>query len=170
MGQVIGTIAGLLTAFAITFIILTFGLSIPEDVISGTVVNDFLAHADLEAKLAIVGTVLYQSSMAQNIGDILGYGANGSSVLMFLAWGTGGLVAGLLAREVVPAILAAIFSVIIGAFLIWLLIFFINTTDFMALFGSPSLSIMERVLMGSLYPGIAAFVGGLLGGGISRRR
>ena len=171
MGQILGTFVGLITAFVITFIILTFGLSIPEDVIGGTVVNDFLSRSDLELKLTVVGTVLYASSLTGiNLGTFVGFGASGSTVLMFLAWGTGGLIAGLLAGDFVEGIFAAVFAVIVGAFLTWLLVFFVQTTDFMAILGTESILLLQVVLEGALYPGIAAVVGGLLGGGISRDR
>ncbi|MFX1368353.1 MAG: hypothetical protein ACFFAY_07135 [Promethearchaeota archaeon] len=171
MGQGIGTIVGLITAFAIAFVILTFGGSMPEDLISSSIVDDFYLHVDLEARLAVVGTVLYPSALGSaSLGQILSYGAQGSTVLMALAWGTAGLLAGLLARDFIQGILAAVFSVILGAFLTWLLFFFIQTGDITQLFGGPSMIILQATLEGSLYPAIAAVVGGLLGGGITRER
>ncbi len=166
MGQVLGTFVGLIIAFVFAFLVLMFGGSIHEDLISPAIVADFLNRPDLELKLAVVGTVLYPPFL----GLQLGFGAQGSTILMFLAWGTGGFVAGLLARDIVPGILAAVFSVIIGAFLIWLLVFFIGTVDFLALFGGESLLILQFVLEGSLYPGIAAAIGGLIGGAVMRDR
>jgi hypothetical protein len=97
-------------------------------------------------------------------------GADGASVLMFLAWGTGGLIAGLIARDFVQGIFAAVFATILGAFLTWLLIFFIQTEDFYAIFGHFSMSILNDILFATIYPAIAAIVGGLLGGGITRER
>jgi len=123
MGQISGTIAGLVVAFLITFLILMFGGHIHEDLIPPAIVEDFLSRPDLELKLAVVGTVMFPPY----IGMQLGFGAQGSTILMFLAWGTGGLVAGALAREIVPGIFAALFAVILGAFLMWLLIFFIES-------------------------------------------
>ena len=85
MSQGIGTIVGLITAFVITFLILTFGGFIPTQVIDAYIVNDFLTSIDLELKLAIVGTVLYPSTFTvPNLGSILGLGAQGATVLMFL--------------------------------------------------------------------------------------
>ncbi|MCF2136028.1 MAG: hypothetical protein K9W43_02210 [Candidatus Thorarchaeota archaeon] len=166
MGQVLGTFVGLLIAFVFTFLILMFGGSIHEDLINPAIVADFINRPDLEFKLAIVGTVLYPPFLGMQ----LGFGAQGSTILMFLAWGVGGLIAGLLARDIVPGILAAVLSVVIGAFLIWLLVFFIGTVDFMALFGGESMLILQFVLEGALYPGIAAAIGGLIGGAIMRDR
>lgn len=171
MGQILGILTGIITAFVIVFIILTFGQFIPTDVINVNVVTDFLSRTDLELKLAIVGTVLYPTSLTSvNLGTYVGYGSQGSSVLMFLAWGTGGLIAGLVSRDFVQGILSAIFAVILGAFLTWLLVFFIRTTDPLALLSGESMFLMQVVLEGAIYPAIAAFVGGLLGGGISRER
>jgi hypothetical protein len=161
----------LITAFAIAFVILTFGGSMPEDLISSAIVDDFYLHVDLEARLAVVGTVLYPSALGSaSLGQILSYGAQGSTVLMALAWGTAGLLAGLLARDFIQGILAAVFSVILGAFLTWLLFFFIQTGDIAQLFGGLSMVILQATLEGSLYPAIAGVIGGLLGGGITRER
>ena len=171
MGQIAGTIAGLITAFAIVFIILTFGLAIPNDIIRSSIVTDFLSRTDLELKLTIVGTVLYPSSFGGiTLGTYVGYGADGATVLMALAWGTGGLVAGLVSREVAQGLLAAIFSVVLGAILIWLLVFFVVTTDYSAIIGGESILILQVVLEGAFYPAIAVVIGGLLGSGISRER
>ncbi|MFW9966633.1 MAG: hypothetical protein ACFFEA_05710 [Candidatus Thorarchaeota archaeon] len=171
MGQLLGTFTGLITAFAIAFVILTFGGVMPEDLISSTIVADFLSHTDLEMRLAVVGTVLYPPTAGfTGLGAILLTGAQGGTVLMALAWGTGGLVAGLFARDILSGILAALFAVVAGAFLTWMLVFVIRTTDFAAIFGGPSMLILEAVLYGSLYPAIAAVVGGILGGGITRQR
>ncbi|MFW9799313.1 MAG: hypothetical protein ACFFD9_02675 [Candidatus Thorarchaeota archaeon] len=171
MGQTLGTFVGLITAFAIAFVILTLGGIMPEDLISTTIVNDFLGYPDLEMRLAVVGTVLYPGPVGiSGLGAILGTGAQGGTVLMALAWGTGGLVAGLLARDILSGILASLFAVVIGAFLTWILVFVIQTADFLALFGGPSMVLLEAILYGSLYPAIAAVVGGILGGGITRER
>ncbi|MFW9953257.1 MAG: hypothetical protein ACFFD3_01805 [Candidatus Thorarchaeota archaeon] len=171
MGQALGILAGLLTGFIIVFLILTFGQFIPADVVSVSIVNDFLSRTDLELKLTVVATVLYPSSVTTiNLGTYVGYGAQGSTVLMFLAWGTAGLIAGLVSRDFVQGIFAAILAVVLGAFLTWLLVFFIRSTDPLALFSGESMLILEVVLGGAIYPAIAAFVGGLLGGGISRER
>jgi hypothetical protein len=166
LGQAIGAIFGLLTAFLVTFVILMFGSYIPTDVVSSAIVNDFLGLPDLEIKLAVVGTVLYPPYL----GGMLSYGASQSTVLMAVAWGTGGLVAGLLARDFVQGIFAAIFAVIIGALLTWLIVFINATTDLTIIFSDLSLLIMQNTLQGALYPGIAAVIGGILGGGITRRR
>ncbi|MHA1215869.1 MAG: hypothetical protein ACTSPE_11290 [Candidatus Thorarchaeota archaeon] len=166
MGQVVGTLVGLVVAFLITFLILMFGGSIHEDLINPAIVADFLNQPDLELKLAVVGTVLYPPYLGMQ----LAFGAQGSTILMFLSWGTGGLVAGALTRDIVQGVMAAVFSVIVGAFLVWLLIFFIGTYDFMAIFGVESMLILQFVLEGSVYPGIAAAIGGLLGAGITRER
>lgn len=169
MSQVIGTFIGLIVAFAITFAILTFAIVIPfniNDVIHASIVDDFQIVTDLELKLAVVGSVLYPND---RLYTLIG-GADGASVLMFLAWGTGGLVAGLIARDFVQGIFAAIFSTIVGAFLIWLLVFFIQTTNFYDIIGGLSMSILNSILLGTIYPAIAAIVGGLLGGGITRER
>jgi hypothetical protein len=171
MGQILGILSGLLTAFAIVFLVLTFGLFIPTDVISAAVVDDFLSLPDLELKLTVVATVLYPSSITTvNLGTYVGYGAAGGTVLMFLAWGTAGLIAGLVSRDFVQGIIASVFAVIIGVFLTWLLVFFIRTTDPLALLSGESMFLLEVVLGGAIYPAIAAFVGGILGGGISRER
>lgn len=171
MGQILGILSGLITAFVIVFLILTFGLFIPTDVISAAVVDDFLSFTDLELKLTVVATVLYPSSFTTvNLGTYVNYGADGSTVLMFLAWGTAGLIAGLVSRDLVQGIISAIFAVIIGVFLTWLLVFFIRSTDPLALLSGESMFLLEVVLGGAVYPAIAAFVGGVLGGGISRRR
>jgi len=171
MGQIAGTLAGIVTAFAIVFIILTFGLIIPNDVIRSSIVTDFLSRTDLELKLTIVGTVLYPSSLGGiTLGTYVGYGADGATVLMALAWGTGGLVAGLVSREVAQGVLAAIFSVVLGAILVWLLVFFVVTTDYSAIIGGESILILQVVLEGAFYPAIAVVIGGLLGSGISRER
>jgi hypothetical protein len=170
LSQVIGTFVGLIVAFAITFAILTFAIIIPfniNDVIDAAIVEDFINSPDLELKLAVVGTVLYPNEAFYAITQI---GADGATVLMFLAWGTGGLIAGLIARDFVQGIFAAIFATIVGAFLIWLLVFFIKTEDFYALIGSLSMSILNSILYATIYPAIAAVVGGLLGGGITRER
>ncbi|MFW9887323.1 MAG: hypothetical protein ACFFER_04030 [Candidatus Thorarchaeota archaeon] len=171
MGQLLGTFTGLITAFAIAFVVLTFGGVMPEDLISSTIVADFLSWTDLEMRLAVVGTVLYPPIVGlTGLGAHLETGAQGSTVLMALAWGTGGLVAGLFARDILSGILAALFAVVTGAFLTWLLVFAIQTTDIMALFGGASMVILEAVLYGSIYPSIAAVVGGILGGSITRER
>ena len=166
MGQAIGALFGLLTAFLLTFVILMFGSFIPADVVNPTIVADFLGYPDLELKLAVVGTVLYPPQL----GIMLQYGAEHPTVLMAVAWGTGGLVAGLLARDFVQGIFAAIFAVIIGALLTWLIVFIVGTEDLTAIFGTLSLLAMQYALEGALYPGIAAVIGGILGGGISRER
>jgi hypothetical protein len=169
LSQVIGTFIGLIVAFAITFAILTFAIVIPfniDDVIHSSIVNDFLSFSDLELKLAVVGSVLYPNTQLYNL---IG-GAPGATVLMYLAWGTGGLIAGLIARDFVQGVFAAVFATIVGAFLIWLLVFFIQTEDFYALIGPLSMSILNNILLATLYPAIAAIVGGLLGGGITRER
>jgi len=171
MGQILGILSGLLSAFIIVFLILTFGPFIPNDVIHANIVADFLSFPDLELKLTVVATVLYPSSITTvNLGTYVGYGAGGSTVLMFLAWGTAGLIAGLVSRDLVQGIVAAIFAVVVGVFLTWLLVFFIRTTDPLALLSGESMFLLEVVLGGAIYPSIAAFVGGLLGGGISRER
>jgi hypothetical protein len=170
LSQVLGTFVGLVVSFAITFAILTFAIVIPfdiNDVIRASIVQDFINESELELKLAVVGTVLYPSSGLYNVTTI---GAQGASVLMFLAWGTGGLIAGLIARDFVQGIFAAVFSTIIGAFLIWLLVFFIKTENFYDLIGPLSMTILNNILISTLYPAIAAVVGGLLGGGITRER
>jgi len=172
LGQGLGTIFGLITAFAIVFLVMTFGPFMPEDLISSSVVTDYLAFDDLELKLAIVGTILYPTAFsAASLGSVLGYGATGASVLMFLSWGTGGLIAGLLSKDFIPGILSAVFAAIIGAILTWLLIFMISPTfDIMAIFSSSSLIVMQVTLEGAIYPCIACTIGGILGGGITRDR
>ncbi|NWF96152.1 MAG: hypothetical protein HXY34_08410 [Candidatus Thorarchaeota archaeon] len=166
MGQILGTLTGLIVAFVMCFLLLTFGALMPSQLIDAATVLDFLSSTDLEIRLAVVGTVLYPPLL----GTQLGVGAQSSTVLMFLAWGTGGLIAGLMTRNVPPAVFAAVFSVIIGAFLTWLLVFFINTLDFAAIFGGESLLLLQFVLEGCLYPVIAAGIGGALGGAITRER
>jgi hypothetical protein len=172
LGQGLGTIFGLITAFAITFIVMTFGIYMPADLISPTVVQDFLNYSDLEFRLAVVGTILYPSALGgASLGSVLGYGSSGASVLMFLAWGTGGLIAGLMSKDFLPAILAAVFAAIIGAFLTWLLVFVISPGfDIAAIFAPGSLLLMEVALEGAIYPAIACIIGGILGGGITRDR
>lgn len=174
MGQGIGTLVGLITAFAITFIVLTLGVYMPNDLIASTIVDDFLVFNDLELRLAVVGTILYPAPAflgSTTLGNLVMYGAPGATALMWLAWGTGGLVAGLLTKEVFPGILSAIFSAVIGAFITWLL-FFIISPDFnlMAIFQQGSLLIMQASLEGTIYPAIACAIGGLLGGAITRSR
>ena len=166
MGQGLGTLVGLVVAFTVTFVILTFGLFIPPDVVDPRIIDDFLTFTDLELKLVVMGTVLYPS----NLGFHLEYGAQEVPVLMFLTWGLGGLIAGLLSKDILPGVLSAVFSAIIGAFLVWLLVFFVQVPDFTQIAGAESMILLERVLTGTLYPVIATAVGGLLGGGISRQR
>jgi hypothetical protein len=172
LGQGLGTIFGLVTAFAITFVVMTFGIYMPADLISTTVVQDFLSNSDLEIRLAVVGTILYPSALGgSSLGSVIGYGAEGASVLMFLAWGTGGLIAGLMSKDFLPAIMAAVFAAIIGAFLTWLLVFVISPGfDIAMIFAPGSLLLMEVALEGAIYPAIACVIGGLLGGGITRDR
>ncbi len=171
LGQLIGTLAGMITAFVICFIILTFGSLMPEALIPASVVADFLSWPDLELRFIIVGTVLYPSALGgQSLAALLGMGAGNSSVLMFLAWGTAGLVAGLLARGLLQGVLAAVFSAVSGAVLIWLLIFFVQTTDVSALFGTASMLILQAAFEGCIYPCIAVVIGGILGGAITRQR
>ena len=174
MGQGIGTLLGLITAFVITFIVLTFGAIIPNDLISGIVTTDFLNLSDLELRLAVVGTVLYPSPGflgTPSLGALVGYGAEGWSVLMWLAWGTGGLLAGLASKDFIPGVMAAVIGAVIGAFLTWLLFFMISPAfDIMAIFEPGSMYIMQAALEGTIYPAIACTIGGLLGGGISRDR
>lgn len=162
---------GLVVGFAISFVILTLGTIMPDALIPSSVVADFLSRPDLEVRLAIIGTVMYPSAFGpMSLGAVLLMGARSATVLMFLAWGTGGLLAGLLARGPVQGIFSGVFSVLLGAFLIWLLVFFIQTPDFGALFGTASMLILQAVFEGSVYPIIAVAVGGLLGGAISRER
>jgi hypothetical protein len=172
LGQGLGTLFGLITAFAIVFLVMTFGPFMPEDLITSSVVTDYLAVEDLELKLAIVGTILYPSALGgASLGSLLHYGASGASVLMFLAWGTGGLVAGMLSKDFLPGILSAVFAAIIGAILTWLLFFALSSAaDIMAIFSSSSLLLMQVALEGAIYPCIACTIGGILGGGITRDR
>jgi hypothetical protein len=177
LGQGLGTLLGLVTAFAMTFIILTFGMVMPNDLIAATIVDDFLMHSDLEVRLAVTGTILYPAPAflgSTSLGSLVGYGAAGATVLMWLAWGTGGLVAGLLTKDIFPAILSAIFSAIIGAFLTWLLFFMISpsfaSTGIAAIFQQGSLLIMQASLEGTIWPAIACAIGGILGGAITRDR
>jgi hypothetical protein len=173
LGQTLGTFVGLITAFAIAFAILTLGGIMPEDLISSIIVDDFLSLPDLENRLVVVGTVLYPGPVGfglVGLGTIIGSGAEGATVLMALAWGTGGLVAGLLTRDILGGILAALFAVVLGAFLTWMLVFVIRTLDFTLLFSGQSMVLLEAILYGSLYPAIAAVIGGLLGSGITRER
>jgi hypothetical protein len=172
LGQGIGTLLGLITAFGIAFLVMTFGIYMPEDLISSAVVTDFLSNADLELRLAVVGTILYPSALGgASLGSVVGYGASGASVLMFITWGTGGLVAGLLSKDFLPGILAAVFAAILGAILTWLLFFIISPGfDIMAIFSNASLLLMQVALEGAIYPCIACAIGGILGGGITRDR
>lgn len=174
MGQGLGTLLGLITAFIITFVVLTFGIYMPNDLISGIVVDDFLTLGDLELRLAVVGTVLFPSPGflgSPSLGTLVGYGAEGWSVLMFLAWGTGGLIAGLASKDFLPGIMAAVIGAVIGAFLTWLLFFMISPAfNITAIFEPGSMYIMQAALEGTIYPAIACAIGGLLGGGISRDR
>jgi hypothetical protein len=166
MNQIVGTLVGLLVTFILTFVFLMLGSFMPADVISPTIVNEFLSYPDLEIKLAIVGTILYPP----HLGQILSYGATQSTVLMAVTWGTGGLIAGLISRDFVQGVFAALFSVILGAFLTWIIIFLVASGNFALLFSPLSLSIMENSLLGAIYPAIASVIGGVLGGGISRER
>jgi hypothetical protein len=50
LGQGLGTLFGLITAFAIAFLVMTFGPFMPEDLISSSIVTDFLSNADLVYK------------------------------------------------------------------------------------------------------------------------
>ena len=171
MGQGLGTLFGLITAFAIVFLVMTFGIFMPEDLITSSVVTDYLSVDDLELKLAIVGTILYPSAFGgASLGSLVNYGAAGASVLMFLAWGTGGLVAGMLSKDFLPGILSAVFAAILGAILTWLLFFMLSTSDIMAIFSSSSLLLMQVALEGAIYPCVACTIGGILGGGITRDR
>jgi hypothetical protein len=177
LGQGVGTLLGLVTAFAMTFVIMTFGDFMPNDLIAGTIVSDFLMTGELEVRLAVTGTILYPAPAilgSTSLGSLVGYGAPGATVLMWLAWGTGGLVAGLLTKEIFPGILSAIFSAIIGAFLTWILFFMISpsfaSTGIGAIFQQGSLLIMQASLEGTIYPAIACAIGGFLGGGITRER
>jgi hypothetical protein len=174
LGQGLGTLIGLITAFAIAFVVLTFGDFIPNDLISGIVVTDFLNHNDLELRLAVVGTVLFPSPGflgTASLGELVGYGAEYASGLMWLSWGTGGLLAGLASKDFLPGVMAAIVGAVIGAFLTWLLFFMISPTfNIMGIFEPGSMYIMQAALEGTIYPAIACAIGGLLGGGISRDR
>lgn len=162
---------GLIVGFVLSFAILTLGTVMPEALIPSSIVADFLSRPDLEVRLAIAGTVMYPSAFGSiSLGGMLHMGASSATVLMFLAWGTGGLVAGLLARGPVQGIFAGVFSVILGALLIWLLVFFIQTPDFSAIFGTGSMLILQAAFEGTVYPLIGVGVGGLLGGAISRER
>ncbi len=177
MGQGLGTLMGLIVAFAFTFIILMLGAFMPNDLIASTIVDDFLVTGELEIRLAVTGTILYPAPSflgSTTLGSLVGYGAPGATVLMWLAWGTGGLVAGLMTKEIFPGILSAVFSAIIGAFLTWLL-FFILSPDFStigigAIIQGGSLLIMQASLEGTIFPAIACAIGGLLGGAITRDR
>jgi hypothetical protein len=166
LGQGIGTIVGLIIAFAMTFIVLTFGIYIPPQVIPDVIVEDFLARADLELRFAIVGTVLFPPQL----GAVLGYGADQTTVLAFVTWGFAGLIAGLLSKGFLEGVLSAVFAAIIGSFATWLIIFFIQTGDVALIFGTASMLILQVTLEGAIWPSIAAAVGGILGGGISRER
>jgi len=177
LGQVLGTLFGLITAFAMTFVVLMLGVFMPNDLIASTIVDDFLATSELEIRLAVVGTILYPAPTllgSTSLGSLVGYGAPGATVLMWLAWGTGGLIAGLMTKEIFPGILSAVFSAIIGAFLTWLLFFMISpsfaSTGIAAIFQQGSLLIMQASLEGTIYPAIACAIGGLLGGAITRDR
>ncbi|MBY8997453.1 MAG: hypothetical protein KGD60_06960 [Candidatus Thorarchaeota archaeon] len=174
MGQGIGTLFGLITAFAMTFVVLTFGTFMPNDLIASTVVADFLVTGELEIRLAVTGTILYPAPAflgSTSLGSLVGYGSAGASVLMWLAWGTGGLVAGLFTKDIFPGILSGVFSAVIGAFLTWLLFFIISPGfDVMAIFQQGSLLIMQASLEGTIFPVIACAIGGLLGGAITRDR
>lgn len=166
MGQITGAFLGFITAFIACFLILLFGTFVPEDVVASSIVDDFVGHPDLELKLAIVGTVLYPP----HLGQMLPYGAQQSTVLMALVWGLGGLLAGLVSRDIVKGVFAAIFAVVIGAVLTWLMVFIVQTADIAAIFGSLSLLILQVTFEGTLYPLIAAVIGGLLGSAITRER
>ncbi|MFW9975239.1 MAG: hypothetical protein ACFFDQ_08250 [Candidatus Thorarchaeota archaeon] len=174
MGQGLGTLMGLIIAFAITFVVLMFGSFMPNDLIASTIVDDFLITSELELRLAVVCTVLYPAPAflgSTSLGAIYPIGATGATVLMWLAWGTGGLVAGLMTKEIFPGILSAVFSAIIGAFLTWLLFFMIlHGGDIASIFQQGSLLIMQVSLEGTIYPAIACAIGGLLGGAITRDR
>ncbi len=173
MGQGLGTLMGLITAFALVFLVLMLGDFMPNDLISSTVVEDFLMTNELEIRLAVAGTILYPAPGfigSTSLGSLVGFGASGATVLMWLAWGTGGLVAGLLTKEIFPGILSAVFAAIIGAFLTWILFFMIQSGDISAIFRQDSLFIMQASLEGTIYPAIACAIGGLLGGAITRDR
>jgi hypothetical protein len=171
VGQGLGTIFGLITAFAITFVVMTFGSYMPRDLISPDIVQSFLSSSDLEIRLAVIGTILYPPALnLAGLSSVLTYGATGASVLMFLAWGTGGLVAGLMSKDFLPAIMSAVFAAIVGAFLVWLLVFAIQISDIMRIFDTGSLLFLELAIQGAIYPCIACAIGGVLGGGITRDR
>jgi uncharacterized membrane protein YeaQ/YmgE (transglycosylase-associated protein family) len=174
LGQGLGTLLGLITAFAITFIVMTFGVYMPNDLIASTIVDDFLVFNDLELRLAVVGTILYPAPAflgSTSLGNLVMYGAPGATVLMWLAWGIAGLIAGLITKEILPGILSAIFAAVIGAFLTWLLFFAVSPGfDLMAIFQQGSLLIMQASLEGIIYPAIACAIGGLLGSAITRAR
>jgi hypothetical protein len=177
LGQGLGTLLGLITAFALTFVVLIFGGIMPNDLIASVIVEDFLITGELEIRLAVAGTILYPAPAflgSTSLGSLVGYGASGATVLMWLAWGTGGLVAGLMTKEVFPGILSAIFSAIIGAFLTWILFFMISpsfaSTGIAAIFQQGSLLIMQASLEGTIYPAIACAIGGILGRAITRDR
>ncbi|MBD3406660.1 MAG: hypothetical protein GF411_11145 [Candidatus Lokiarchaeota archaeon] len=170
MGQLVGTLVGLVTAFVVSFILLTFGVFLPPELVPAQIVDDFALYTDLELKLAITGTVLFPSPFEATLGHALTYGARGWTVLMFLSWGLGGLAAGLLSRDIVQGVFAAIFAAAIGALLTWLLIFVIQIPDFSQIFGTGSLFIMQSALEGMIYPAIVGGIGGLLGGAITRER
>ncbi len=168
---------GLIIAFAFTFIVLMFGAFMPNDLIASTIVDDFLVNNELEVRLAVTGTILYPAPSflsSTTLGSLVGYGAPGATVLMWLAWGTGGLFAGLMTKEIFPGILSAVFSAIIGAFLTWILFFMLSadfgTIGIAAIFQGGSLLIMQTTLEGTIFPAIACAIGGLLGGAITRDR
>ncbi|MFO7835960.1 MAG: hypothetical protein R6V83_04835 [Candidatus Thorarchaeota archaeon] len=172
MGQNLGTVIGLVAAYMIVFVILAFGEFIPEDIIDPLIVIDFLSRNDLELRIAVVSTVLYPSALGStSLASYLGFGAQGATVLMFLAWGTAGLIAGLIARGIPNGVMASIFSVISGAVLNWLLVFFIAPgVNFTAILGTASLTILQILLESTIYPIIGATIGGVLGGAITRKR
>lgn len=147
----------------------------PNDLIASTIVDDFLASRELEKRLAVTGTILFPAPAilgSTSLGSLVGYGAPGGTVLMWLAWGTGGLIAGLVTKEILPGILSAVFSAVIGAFLTWLLFFMISSSfaGIGGIFQQGSLIIMQAALEGTIYPAIACAIGGLLGGAITRDR
>lgn len=167
MNQAISSLVGLLVAFLFAFIILTIGFMMPPEVVSPGIVADFLDYSDLEVRLAIVGTVLYPPYLGAQIH----VGATHTTVLTWVAWGLAGLIVGLLARGIPQGVLGSTSSVVIGALLMWLLIFLIQPYgDIANLFGTESMIILQVTLQGAIYPGIAAAIGGLLGGAITRER
>ncbi len=167
MNQGISALIGLIVAFAFAFLILTLGLLMPAEVVSPDIVTDFLNYSDLELRLAIVGTVLYPPYLGAQIH----VGATHTTVLTWLSWGIAGLIAGLLSRGIPQGIFSSLFAVFIGSLLMWLLVFFIQPYgDIMNLFGTESMILMQVTFQGCLYPGIAAVIGGLLGGAITRER